>query len=98
MWPKVNTVIDYWKELPKSKQPGSGKRGANDSYDRLCASLNGPLIPLKLLLIHEVAEKFNNALVAFQTDKPMTSFLAEREVLLRWFVVKLIRKRVLEQA
>ena len=84
MWPKVNTVIDYWKELPKSKQPGSGKRGANDS--------------LKLLLIHEVAEKFNNVLVAFQTDKPMTSFLAEREVLLRWFVVKLIRKRVLEQA
>ena len=54
MWPKVNTVIHYWKELPKSKQPGSGTRGANDSYDRFCASLNGSLIPLKLLLIHKL--------------------------------------------
>ena len=41
---KVKTVIDYWKELPKSKQPGSGKPGANVSYDRLCATLNDPLI------------------------------------------------------
>ena len=44
------TIIDYWKELPKSKQPSSGKPGAIVSYDCLCAALNDPVIPLKLLL------------------------------------------------
>ena len=34
---KRKTVIDYWKELQKSKQPGSGKPGVNCSYDHLCA-------------------------------------------------------------
>ena len=62
VWPKVKTITDYWKELLKNKQPDSGKPGSNVSYDRLCASLNDPLIPLKLIFFHEVAVKLNNFL------------------------------------
>ena len=62
------------KELPKSKQPGSGKPGTNVSYDRLCAELIEAFIPLKLLFIHDVAEKLNNVLAAIVTDKPMNHF------------------------
>ena len=74
MWPKVKTVIDYRKELPKSKQPARGKPGTNVSYDRLCAELIDAFIPLKLLFIHDVAEKLNNVLTAIVTDKPMNLF------------------------
>ena len=81
-----------------SKQPGSGKPGANVSFDRLCAALNYPLIPLKLLFFHEVAEKLCNFVVVFQTDKSTTPFLAEAEVLLRWLMLNFIRKNVLEKA
>ena len=45
VWPKIKTVIDYWKELLKSKKPSGRKPGANFSYDRLCAALNNPHIP-----------------------------------------------------
>ena len=73
MWPKVMTIIDYWKKLLRSKEPGSGKPVANVSYDHL----NDPLIHLKKKIFCEVAEKLTNFLVVFQTDKPMTPFLAE---------------------
>ena len=64
----------------------------------VCAALNDSFTPLKLLFFHEVAEKLNNFLVVFQTDKPITRFLGETEVLLKWFTVKFIRKNVLEKA
>ena len=88
MWPKVMTIIDYWKKLLRSKEPGSGKPVANVSYDHLCAALNDPLIHLKKQKFCEVAEKLTNFLVVFQTDKPMTPFFGRNitlEVLLRWF-------------
>ena len=65
----------------------------------MCTALNDPLISLKLIFFHEVAEKLNKFLVVFQTEKPMTPFLAETlEVLFRWFMVKFVRKNVLEKA
>ena len=33
--PKLLEVVDFWKSLPKSKQPGQGKAGASKSYDKL---------------------------------------------------------------
>ncbi|XP_047128992.1 uncharacterized protein LOC124809196 [Hydra vulgaris] len=32
---KVVLVVDYWKSLPKSKQPGCGKSGQNTSFEHL---------------------------------------------------------------
>ena len=32
---KYLQIIDFWKTLSKSKQPGQGKPGANKSYDTL---------------------------------------------------------------
>ena len=30
VWPKIITIIDYWKTLAKRKQPGQGKPGQNE--------------------------------------------------------------------
>ena len=99
VWPKVKVVTEYWKTLPKSKQPGLGKPGANTSYDRLCSTVSDPLISLKVLFFEQVAKKLNDFLVLFQTDKPMAPFLAESlEELLRYFMDQFILKRVLEKA
>ena len=39
LWPKVKTVIDYCKVLPKSKQPGSERPEANVSYNSICGRI-----------------------------------------------------------
>ena len=36
VWPKIVTLVEYWKGLAKSKQPGQGKPGNNTSYGHLC--------------------------------------------------------------
>ena len=36
VWDKILVIADYWKTLPKAKQPGQGKPGANTSYVHLC--------------------------------------------------------------
>ena len=36
IWSKIIEVVSYWQQLPKNKQPGLGKPGANTSYDHLC--------------------------------------------------------------
>ena len=48
VWPKVVTVVEYWKGLAKSKQPGQGKPGNNTSYDHLCLSHKNILVPQKI--------------------------------------------------
>ena len=34
IWPKYFEIIEFWRALPKSKQPGKVKEGQNKSYDR----------------------------------------------------------------
>ena len=77
IWPKVVEVVKYWQSLPKSKQPGKGKIGANTSFDRLSNAVNDPLVPVKLQLFDNVAKQFTTFLLLFLTDSLMTPFLVE---------------------
>ena len=76
IWSKITEVVSYWQQLPKNKQPGLGRPGAN-IYDHLCKAVKDCLVPVKLLFFEEVAKKLNTFLVVFQTDKPMAPFLTE---------------------
>ena len=55
VWQKIAVIFEFWKTLPKSKQPGQGKPGQNTSYEHLCANYKDVLIPLKLQFFGEVA-------------------------------------------
>ena len=77
IWSKIIEVVFYWQQLPKNKQPGLGKPGANTSDDHLCKAVKDFLVPVKVLYFEEGAKKFNEFLVVFQTDKPMALFLTE---------------------
>ena len=47
IWPKMIKVLDFWKGLPKFKQPGRRKPGENKSYEFLLSQMNDPLVPVK---------------------------------------------------
>ena len=59
IWSKIIEVVSYWQQLPKNKQPGLGKPGANTSYDHLCKAVKDCLVPVKLLFFEKVAKKLN---------------------------------------
>ena len=96
VWPNVVTVVEYWKGLAKSKQPGQGKPGINTSYDHFCLSHKDILVPLKIQFFEEIARDLNAFLLIFQSDKPMAIFLVETlDQLRRSFFSKFIKKDVL---
>ena len=93
IWSKIIEVVSYLQQLPKNKQPGLGKPGANTSYDHLCKTVKDCLVPVKLLFFKEFAKKLNEFLVVFQTDKPMAPFLTETlKDLIKTLMRKFIRK------
>ena len=97
--PKIVENVKYWKLLPKSKHPVYGKAGNNISYDHLVASINDPIIPVKMIFCEEVAKKLNEFLTLFQTDQPMAQFLGEAVAdLVRFFMEKFILKSVMDKA
>ena len=99
IWSKVIEVLDYWKGLPKSKQPGRGRPGENKSYDFLLSKMNDLLVPVKLRFFEETAKKLNNFLVTFQTSSPVVPFLVDSlESLVRSFAERFILLDVLKQA
>ena len=75
IWSKIIEVVSYWQQLPKNKQPGLGKPGANTSYDHLCKAVKDCLVPVKLLFFEEAAKKLNEFLAVFQTDSLWHHFL-----------------------
>ena len=91
--------MNFWQGLPKSRQPGQGKQGANFSYENLRLAIKDPLIPLKLQFLEGIASELNSFLITFQSDKPMIPFLVETlEELLRLLCVKFIGKDTLDAA
>ena len=66
IWEKYLQIIDFWKNLPKSKQPGQGKPGTNKSYDTLLKRASDLLVPVKLKFFKEVADRLSSFLVTFQ--------------------------------
>ena len=85
IWPKVVEIIDYWKGLPKGKQPGGGE---------VCNKIT-LLVPVKLHLFEEVPKQLNSFLVCFQTDAPRVSFL---ENIIRKLCAKCILTDVFRKA
>ena len=49
-------LVEYWKGLARSKQPGQGKPGNNTNYDHLCLSHKDILVPPKIQFLDEIAE------------------------------------------
>ena len=99
IWSKMIEVLDYWKGLPKSKQPGRGRPGENKSYDFLLSKMNDPFVPVKLRFFEEAAKSLNNFLVTFQTSSPMVPFLVDSlESLVCSFAERFILLDVLKQA
>ena len=99
VWQKMLQLLDFWKGLPKSKQPGQGKQGGNKSYETLLSHKNDPLILVKLRFFEEIANNLNEFLVRFQTSAPMLPFLVDSlESLTRNFAERLILPDVLEKA
>ena len=65
VWSKVVIVFEYWKTLPKSKQPGGGKPGQNASFEHLSARTKEVLAPLKLKFFEEISGHLNAFLGKF---------------------------------
>ena len=98
IWTKMIEIVKFWKSLPKSKQPGRGK-GENKSFDRLCSSIDDPLVPVKLQFFEEISKLLNSFLVSFQIDKSMAPFLADRlEKITIILCRKFIKKDILDEA
>ena len=57
IWSKIIEVVSYWQQLPKIKQPGLRKSGANTSYDHLSKAMKNFVVPFKLLFSEKVAKK-----------------------------------------
>ena len=92
-------VVSYWQQLPKNKQTGLGKPGANTSYDHLCKAVKDRLVPVKLLFFEEVSKKLNKFLVVFQTDRTRTPFLRKTlEDLIKTLMMKFICKDLHEKS
>ena len=66
-------IIDFWKTLSKSKQPGRGK-----SYDTLVKKPSDLLVSVKLNFLKEFADRLYSFLVTFQTDVLMVPLLVDK--------------------
>ena len=91
-------IMNVWQDLPKRRQPGQGKQGANSSYHQLQLAVKDPLIPLKLQCFEGIASELTLFLISFQLDKPMIPFLVETDELLRLLCANFITKDILDAA
>ena len=95
----MSKLFNFWQGLPKSRQPGQGKKGANSSYDHLQLAIKDLLIPLKLQFFEGIASKLNSFLITFRSDKAMITFLVQTlEELLRLLCAKFVRKDTIDSA
>ena len=59
VWSKVVIVVEYWKSLPKSKQPRRDKPDQNTSFEHLSTRTKEVLVPLKLKFFEEISGSLN---------------------------------------
>ena len=99
VWEKYLQIADFWKTLPKSKQPGQGKPGANKIYDTLLEKASDLLLLVKLELFKEVMASLNSFIVTFQTDAPMVLLLVVKlEEIVRFYCLRFILSVMMEKA
>ena len=95
---KFFEIIDFWKQLPKSKQPGRGVPGTNTSYGHICSLCKDPLILVKFQFFEGIAAGLNRFLVLFQCNKFMVPFLVKSLEDLRILCSKFIKRTFFESA
>ena len=57
IWSKIIEVVSYWQQLPKIKQPGLGKPGANTSYDHLSKAMKNFCCSIQISIFRESCQK-----------------------------------------
>ena len=89
LWPKIIEVLDFWKGLPKFKQPDRGRPGKNKSYKFLLSQMNDPFVTVKRRFFEEPTEKLKDFLDTFQTSSPIALVI----LLIHWkiYFVALIK-------
>ena len=93
VWEDIDTVAKYWKFLPKNKEPHKD----NKSFPRLVSAITDPLMICKFKFFAATAKILNKFLLKFQTDKPMTPFLAHAlDEIIRNFRTSFLLKATLD--
>ena len=69
IWPNIAKIFQFWRTLPKKKQP-SGK-----SYEAVKTAVEDPLTSAKLSFFSYVASILQPFLAKYQTSKPMIPYL-----------------------
>ena len=69
IWPSICKLVEFWEKLLSSKQPKS------KSFLNVQKTVKDKLIILKFEVFSFVASILEPYLLAFQTDKPMISFM-----------------------
>ena len=66
---KVVIVVEYWKSLPKSKEPGRGKPGQNTSFEHLCVNKRSfGSLEIEVFRRHQWESKCISWYVTFRPD------------------------------
>ena len=99
VWEKYLQIIDFWKTLPRSKQPGQDKPGANKIYDTLLKKASDLLLLVKLELFKEVVDRLNSFIVTFKTHAPMVPLLIVKlEEIVRFYCSRFILPVTMQKA
>ena len=99
VWEKYLQIIDFWKTLPRSKQPGQDKPGANKIYDTLLKKASDLLLLVKLELFKEVVDLLNSFTVTLQTHAPMVPLhVVKLEEIVRFYCSRFVLPVTMKKA
>ena len=92
LWPNNKAKINFWKKLPKSKQPSS------KSYMVVKGGVDDKLITAKLSFFSFVASLVEPFLQKYQSDKPMIPFMyTDLKSLIQSLLESVVKQNVLSQ-
>ena len=92
LWPNNKAKINFWKKLPKSKQPSS------KSYMVVKGGVDDKLITAKLSFFSFVASLVEPFLKKYQCDKPMIPFMyTDLKSLIQSLLELVVKQDVLSQ-
>ena len=92
IWPNICKLVEFWEKLPSSKQTKS------KSFLNVQKAVIDTLILLKFEVFSFVASILEPDLLAYQTDKPIISFMcSDLERLLRNILNLFVKQEVIDK-
>ena len=92
IWPNIRKLVEFWGKLPSSKQLKS------KSFLKVQKAVKDKLILLKFEVFSIVASILGPYLLAYQTDKPMSSSMcSDLERLLRNMLKLFVKQEVIDK-